>query len=227
MLNTHIATNTSRWELSHLTVYSPNSFPATGVLAVLIERLVVGPGCRAPSAGQICYYLLELVTPTFKTRSVYDCFLQELHLSWEVLQELLPKAFKSPRWPQMIPDYPRWSQMSLMSPDDPRPRWFQMSPDDPRWSQMILDDPRWSQMVPDDSRWSQARWSQMIPDPVDPRWSQMLPNPDDPRWSQMIPDDPRYPRWSKMIPDDPRRDDLRWFLRWSQMIPDDPRPRWS
>jgi len=103
MLNTHIATNTSRWELSHLTVYSPNSFPAIGVLAVLIERLVVGPGCRAPSAGQICYYLLELVTPTFKTRSVYDCFLLELHLSLEVLQELLPNLQE----PQMTPDDPR------------------------------------------------------------------------------------------------------------------------
>ena len=86
MLNTHIATNTSRWELSHLTVYSSNSFPAIGVLAVLIERLVVGPGCRAPSAGQICCYLPDLVTPTFKTPSVFDGFLLELNFSQEVLQ---------------------------------------------------------------------------------------------------------------------------------------------
>jgi hypothetical protein len=64
---------------------SPNSFPAIGVLAGLVERLVVGPGCRAAAGrrvrGHICCYLHDLVTPTFKTPSLFDDFLLELHLS--------------------------------------------------------------------------------------------------------------------------------------------------
>ena len=67
---------------------SPNSFPAIGVLAGLIEGRCseLDPGfCRAnsgrPSPGNICCYLPDLVTPTFKTPSLFDSFSLELHLS--------------------------------------------------------------------------------------------------------------------------------------------------
>ena len=74
--------------------YSPNSFPAIGVLAGLVEGLVLGPGCRAAAGrtagGRVtphfCCYLHDLVTLTFKTLSLFDVFLLELHLSSEVLQ---------------------------------------------------------------------------------------------------------------------------------------------
>ena len=85
-----------------------------GVLARLVLVLVVGPHCwaaagrcRAAECGPNLFYLLDLVTPTFKTPSMFDGFLLELHLSLEVLQFLLPKALRSPRGAQMIPDEPR------------------------------------------------------------------------------------------------------------------------
>ena len=103
--------------------YSPNSFPA---MAVLIERLVVGPGCRANTGRPSNPPDLLLFTWLGDTYRLFDGFLLELHLSWEVLQFLLP-----------------WSQMS----SDER-RWSQMIPDELRWSQMMADDPKWWQMIP-------------------------------------------------------------------------------
>lgn len=60
---------------THGAPHSPDSFPDVRVLAGLIEGRCAGPCARPmtgrPSRYQICCYLLDLKTPTFKTRCFF------------------------------------------------------------------------------------------------------------------------------------------------------------
>ena len=85
-----------------------------------------------------------------------------------------------PKWFQMIPHDPRWSQTRWYQKT--RPIWSQMGSDDPWWWQMTPADPRWPKLEPDEPRWFPIYQEEHR------RWSQM--SPDDTRWAQRILDDP-------------------------------------